>query len=392
MLGRRGFGRVGLDRPGERSRRHHRTLRSVTSGTSETPPVCSTSAWISRMRWRTSDDRAPGSATMKFACFLETKAPPSRFPLPPAASISRAAWSSSGFGEDAPAVRLGERLGRRRHARASSIRSRIGSDRPRVSRTIGARDDGVVRQARSPVREPRVRRVDRLGATIAQTGTSGCAPRRRPSRRRARPHSSGPTHRAWRGSRHRTPARPDRDGARPRRAREAASTPPAVSRSPSRAAHRYPWPSRSTSPGNPSSETRMFEPFPITTNGTSVATIASPTAAEISVGLRLQIERRGPAEAERRERRERERGADPVARRRSKDALGVCQRVVHDASRIRSSVASPSIHTSPQPIVMTRSPARTSSPRNSHARPTVRQVDHPRRRRHLGDPSTTSFP
>src|SRR5438034_228192 len=51
------------------------------------------------------------------------------------------------------------------------------------------------------------------------------------------------------------------------------AAPPPI-RSRSRAAQRYPFPSRSTSPKYPSSETRTFDPLPITVKGIA----ASPTA------------------------------------------------------------------------------------------------------------------
>ena len=46
------------------------------------------------MSRRTSDDVAPASATMKFACAVDTDAPPQRVPLSPAWSIKAPAGLS----------------------------------------------------------------------------------------------------------------------------------------------------------------------------------------------------------------------------------------------------------------------------------------------------------
>ena len=183
-------------------------------------------------------------------------------------------------------------------------------------------------RARSPVREPARPRRRRARRDPRAVGTSGSAPRTSaiappwaPAFIRTDPPSVAGI------------ATPNSSPARPWRSATPASAgsgiaPPAVSRSPSRAAHRYPCPRRSTSPGNPASDTRMFDPFPITTNGTPVATIGLAGGRQIRVGLRLQVERRRATQAERRERRERERGPDPLAGRGSQDALGARERVV----------------------------------------------------------------
>src|SRR4029453_19494215 len=92
---------------------------------------------------------------------------------------------------------------------------------------------------------------------------------------------------------------------------------------------------------------------------------------QIGLGLRFQEERGRPADPERGKRRELEPRADPLAARRPQDRLRPADRAVravpgrHGAPPIRSSAAWPSLHTSPPPIVRTRSPWRTSRARNS---------------------------
>ena len=71
-----------------------------TSGSRSTPVFC---AARSRARARSAPRcpprcAAPFGLTMKFACFSDTRAPPTLKPLSPHDSISRAAWSPAGCG------------------------------------------------------------------------------------------------------------------------------------------------------------------------------------------------------------------------------------------------------------------------------------------------------
>ena len=244
--------------------------------------------WITPDQRRTSAAVAPGSATMKFACFVETRwrrRPAS--PCSPAASIRRGGVVARRVREHAAAVRLGDRL--RRAAPAPGLVHRARGSRrvaPDAARRCAPITTASVAEVGAPVREPDLGRGD------------GSVP---PSRRsehldrldhvghlravRARVHPHGPAE--ARRDRHaeRQPREPmlQRDAGERRQRHRAAGR--AVS--PSRAAHRYPRPSRSTSPGNPSSATRTLEPLPKTTNGMSVA--------RDRVGRRGEVAARPPA-------------------------------------------------------------------------------------------------
>jgi len=73
---------------------------------------------------------------MKFACLVEIDAAPTRRPLPPASSISRAAWSPCGFLNTLPQFGSASGCVRRRQSRASSIRARISAGSPPPRRTV----------------------------------------------------------------------------------------------------------------------------------------------------------------------------------------------------------------------------------------------------------------
>src|SRR2546428_5655543 len=75
----------------------HHSPTSSTSGTSFTLNFLATSCWTSVMRARTSSAVAPPVLTMKFACLGLTIAPPTAWPLSPAASTRRPAKSPGGF-------------------------------------------------------------------------------------------------------------------------------------------------------------------------------------------------------------------------------------------------------------------------------------------------------
>ena len=72
---------------------------------------------------------------MKFACLRETSAPPTRRPLAPAASTSRAAWSPGGLVKTLPQFGWARGWVARRQSRASSIRARMSSRAPGSSPT-----------------------------------------------------------------------------------------------------------------------------------------------------------------------------------------------------------------------------------------------------------------
>src|SRR5450759_3458094 len=76
-----------------------------TSGTSHGPPLAATSARTCVIRSRTSWAPVPGDTTMKLACLSETRAPPRRWPIHPAASTSRPAESPSGLVNTDPQLR-----------------------------------------------------------------------------------------------------------------------------------------------------------------------------------------------------------------------------------------------------------------------------------------------
>ncbi len=119
---------------------------------------------------------APGSATMKFACFVETDGASDPSALAPRRLDQTGRVVALRVREDAPAVRLGERLGPA--APLARLVHRVRGSGPHRPRAGG-------RRRRSPRRRPpgSDRRYanpasaasTRLGATLAQTGTSGCA-------------------------------------------------------------------------------------------------------------------------------------------------------------------------------------------------------------------------
>ena len=90
-------------------------------------------SWISS---HTSSAAAPGPATMKFACFVETCAPPTCVPFSPASSINFAACSPGGFLNTLPQLGSASGWVRRRHDRASSISARIAPGSPGRSATV----------------------------------------------------------------------------------------------------------------------------------------------------------------------------------------------------------------------------------------------------------------
>ena len=227
----------------------------------------------------TSDERAPGSVTMKFECLRRHGCAAHAKALASRRLDQASRMVALGVGEDAPAVRLGERLGT---AAPFPCLVHAGADLGwlrRLQPDDGTRHDRVGGRGRSAgTRTPRPAPGPSPPVRPAG-GTSRSARAPRTSCPRVLRRSCEPPRPAWPGSRRRTPNRRDRGAARRRRARAAGSRLPRSGRSPSRATHRYPRPRRRTNPGNPASDTKMFEPLPITTNGTSVATIASPAAA-----------------------------------------------------------------------------------------------------------------
>ena len=132
-----------------------------------------------RIRARTSPARAPGSATMKFACFVETCAPPTRWPFEAGGLDQSGRVVARGVLEHAAAVRLGEGL---RSAPPIPGRVHLGTDRYRIARLERdgqPGDDRVLGQRRPPVGEPDVR--DRLACARRAGGGPRPTSRRRPS-------------------------------------------------------------------------------------------------------------------------------------------------------------------------------------------------------------------
>ena len=171
-----------------------------------------------------------------------------------------------------------------------------------------------------------------------------------------------------------------------RRAPAAASTPPAVSRRPSRALHRKLLPEPQHEPGEPLVGDEHVRSLPEDDERDARLDDRPARRREVVLGLRLEVQRRGPPDPERRERRQREVGPDPVAAaRRGGSPRRAAEIAGHPASRIRSSASSPSIHTSPHPIVRTRSPARTSRSRNRATSGRCGQVDDAGPAGRLGD-------
>ena len=229
---------------------------------------------------------------MKFACFRDTDAPPTRRPLPPAASIRRAAWSPSGFVKTLPQLGSASGCVRRRHSRASSIAAADPGSVPGAQEDGGAGHDRVRRPARTAgTRTRRPPRRTRLGTSLEQPERHRRAPARRPSVPRALPRSSEPRPRASRGSRRRTPTRPGRgEGRRPR-------APAAASRHRRSAARRRAPPTgthvrdAARARGTPRRTPGRSTPSRSPRTGCRSATTASPAAARSCVGLRLQVER-----------------------------------------------------------------------------------------------------
>ena len=131
---------------------------------------------------------------------------------------------------------------RRRQSRASSIRARISGALPRrrrrdrrLRRRRRRRPEARTGGRRSPLRRRRSARARPSAQELEHLDPSRA---RRPSHGRGRPRSSAPRHRAWPGSRRRTRAPPDRARSATPASAGSGIAPPAVSRSPSRAAHR----------------------------------------------------------------------------------------------------------------------------------------------------------
>ena len=268
--------------------------------------------------------------------------------------------------EHASAVRLGERLGpspplaslvHRGADREADPPAGARTGRPSRRHRRAARSGD--RRIRPPPRARAPRARPRAGRPRSSTRTSAICPPWAPAFIFTAPPSvagiATPKARPSSACRSATPASAGRG-----------IDPPAVRRSPSRAAHRYPRPRRSTRPSNPRSETRTFDPFPITTNAISPSATACAAAARSASDSGSRY-----------------RAADPPIRNVVSGAIAkeVRTRSPHAARRIasrpgdvthgsrpppsRSTAASASIHTSPQPIVTTRSPSRTSRSRKS---------------------------
>ena len=218
-----------------------------------------------------------GRATMKFACFGDTRrAPDSRAPSRPRPRSAGPRGLPRGFVNTLPQFGSASGWVRRRHSRASSIAARIA---PAVARSAAGRAaPTTTRPPPSPTggRRSRPRRpaTDRPSPPEPED----LDPLRRP-RRSSCPWRAGVhPHRAAgrRRDRHAELETASRAAGRPRRAAGSGIDAAGGEHVAVPGAHGTPRPSRSTSPGNPSSATRTFEPFPRTTTGTPDSAIARP--------------------------------------------------------------------------------------------------------------------
>ena len=213
---------------------------SLTSGSSEMPAESARPAvWISRMSARTSVARAPGSATMKFACFSRHGCAAHPEALASGRLDQSGGVVALGVGEDAPAVRLGQRL-----CPAAPLACLVhpGADLgPHPPRPAERRHPSPPRRPPGRIagtRSPRPWPPDGLRTALPQPVRHDPLEHlghRSAVRSGVHPHRPA---RAWRGSRRRTPARRVRDAARRRPARGAGSSRPPSAASPSRATHR----------------------------------------------------------------------------------------------------------------------------------------------------------